>query len=140
MRDRIIRASAVSAYPFDSFFIPYTTTLSLNWPYEHSQCLLPASFYNKSPVVSSSATADGPPLSSASRQGSNDASVASNAIENALNGRDDGEEFMINPVFESHLRNLDNWSLGTPFRNAFPDLVDDVRVRDVRPPVSSTAP
>ena len=128
MRDRIIRAPSISTYPFDSFFVPYTTTMSLNWPYEHSQCLLPTA-YNKP----SHNPLDGPvtPL----RQGSNDASAASSAIETALHGSDDGEEFVINPVFESHLRNLDNWSLGTPFKHAFPDLAEDVRVRDARAPV-----
>lgn len=40
MRDRIIQNHA--SYPFESFFIPYTTTLSLNWPYEPTDCLLPS--------------------------------------------------------------------------------------------------
>ncbi|EGX88825.1 bZIP transcription factor [Cordyceps militaris CM01] len=34
------------------------------------------------------------------------------------------EELMINPVFERHLRNLDNWKLGAAFAKAFPGLAD----------------
>lgn len=130
MRDRLVRATAQSssAYPFDSFFVPFTTTLSLNWPYESTQCLLPAAYHTKSSTASSGdGTVPNP----------SDASVTAAAIENVVNGVDDGEEFMINPVFESHLRNLDNWSLGSPFRNAFPDLVEDVKIKDVRPPPSA---
>ncbi|KAF1351042.1 hypothetical protein BDV97DRAFT_350946 [Delphinella strobiligena] len=130
MRDRLVRATAQSpsAYPFESFFVPFTTTLSLNWPYESTQCLLPAAYHTK-PSTASSGDGTVPDPS--------DASVTATAIENVVNGVDDGDEFMINPVFESHLRNLDNWSLGSPFRNAFPDLVEDVKIKDVRPPPSA---
>ena len=124
MRDRLTRASTVSAYPFESFFIPYTTTMSLNWPYEHSQCLLPTPRTPQGDVTPTP------------RQGSTD---ATSAIGGAVHRGDDSEEYIINPVFESHLRNLDNWSLGTVFRNSFPDLVDDVKIRDVRAPVSVPA-
>lgn len=34
------------------------------------------------------------------------------------------QEMVINPEFERHLRNLDNWSLGNVFRNTFPHLVN----------------
>lgn len=37
----------------------------------------------------------------------------------------------MNPAFEYHLRELQNWSLGAEFRNTFPQLVDgSVRIRD----------
>ncbi|KAB5582684.1 BZIP transcription factor [Coniochaeta sp. 2T2.1] len=66
-------------FPFENFFIPYTTTLCLNWPYEAIDVLL------QSP---------------------------------------DTEELMVNPVFERHLRRLENWTLGDAFAKAFPGLVD----------------
>ncbi|KAG9256379.1 uncharacterized protein F5Z01DRAFT_507633 [Emericellopsis atlantica] len=40
----------------------------------------------------------------------------------------DSEELMVNPVFERHLRNLDNWSLGEPFAKAFPGLIETCRI------------
>lgn len=73
-------------YPFENWFIPYTTTLSLNWPYEPTDALLKKS---------------------------------------------DGE-LVINPVFETHLRNLQNWSLGPAFAKAHPMLADTVRIKDNR--------
>jgi hypothetical protein len=77
MRERIAQNYSIEQYPFDNFFIPFTTTLRVNWPYEETDILL------ESP---------------------------------------DGEELMINPVFERHLRNADNWSLGEPILKAFPSL------------------
>ncbi|OAA71210.1 bZIP transcription factor [Cordyceps fumosorosea ARSEF 2679] len=37
---------------------------------------------------------------------------------------DDADELLINPVFERHLRNLDNWKLGGAFARAFPALAE----------------
>jgi hypothetical protein len=71
-------------FPFDDFFIPYTTTLCLNWPYEDIDVLL------QSP---------------------------------------DTEELMVNPVFERHLRRLENWTLGDAFAKAFPGLVDTFNLK-----------
>lgn len=70
--------------PFDSWFIPYTTTLSVNWPYEATDTLL---------------------------------------------GMADSEELSINPVFERHVRELGNWSLGPAFAKAFPMLVETTRIK-----------
>ncbi|KAJ3531588.1 hypothetical protein NM208_g8810 [Fusarium decemcellulare] len=78
MRDRLVRDHNPLLYPFDNFFIPFTTTLTLSWPYEETDTLL------QNP---------------------------------------DSDELMINPVFERHLRNLDNWKLGDAFAKAFPTLV-----------------
>ena len=37
----------------------------------------------------------------------------------------------MNPVFESHFRDLGNWSMGSGFKAAFPGLVDEsVRIED----------
>ncbi|RFN47086.1 bzip transcription factor [Fusarium flagelliforme] len=77
MRERLILDHNPSLYPFDNFFVPFTTTLSLSWPYEETDTLL------QDP---------------------------------------ESEELMINPVFERHLRNLDNWKLGDAFAKAFPNL------------------
>ncbi|PNY23573.1 Uncharacterized protein TCAP_06491, partial [Tolypocladium capitatum] len=79
MRDALVRLYNPDEYLFDNFFIPFTTTLRLGWPYEDTDTLL---------VVRPDA---------------------------------DGE-IVINPVFERHLRNLDNWRLGDRFARAFPAL------------------
>lgn len=85
MRDKLVREyGKAEEVPLDNFFIPFTKTLRLNWPYEDTDALLQ---------------------------------------------HPDGEELMINPVFERHLRNLDNWSLGSAFAKAFPSLQDVCRIR-----------
>jgi len=84
MRDKLVRDYNPDEYLFDNFFIPFTTTLSLNWPYEPTDTLL--------------------------------TSV-------------DNKELMINPVFERHLRRLENWSLGPAFAHAFPGLADTYRLK-----------
>ncbi|MCJ1300644.1 hypothetical protein MMC08_003441 [Hypocenomyce scalaris] len=51
----------------------------------------------------------------------------------------DAEGVTINPVFEQHLRNLDNWSLGSDFAKEFPSLADTVKIKsdsDVPPLLS----
>lgn len=85
MRDRLVRDYNPRDYLFDNFFIPFTTTLSVNWPYEPTDTLLSGSGA-------------------------------------------DGEDLVINPVFERHLRKLDNWSLGTTFAKAFSGLQDTYRL------------
>ncbi|KAI9754605.1 MAG: hypothetical protein M4579_004634 [Chaenotheca gracillima] len=82
MRDTLVREHP--SYPFDEFFIPFTTTVSLNWPYNPTDTLISSS---------------------------------------------ESDEVTINPVFERHLRNLNNWSLGPAFANAHPKLVDSVRIQ-----------
>jgi hypothetical protein len=84
MRDRLVRDYNPRDYLFDNFFIPFTTTLSLNWPYEPTDTLL------SSP---------------------------------------ESDELTINPVFERHLRRLENWSLGPTFAKAFPGLQDTYRLK-----------
>jgi hypothetical protein len=78
------RNPAGDNFPFENFFIPYTTTLSLNWPYEDIDVLL------QNP---------------------------------------DTEELMVNPVFERHMRRLENWTLGDAFAKAFPGLVDTFNLK-----------
>ncbi|KAH8593203.1 hypothetical protein B0O99DRAFT_627495 [Bisporella sp. PMI_857] len=84
MRDRLVANYNPRDYLFDNFFIPFTTTLSLNWEYEPTDCLLSSS---------------------------------------------ESDELMINPVFERHLRRLENWSLGSAFAKAFPALRDTCRIK-----------
>lgn len=78
MREKLIQDYAPpDVFPFENFFVPYTVTLSLNWPYEDTDTLL-----------------QGP----------------------------ENDELMINPVFERHLRKLENWTLGDSFARALPML------------------
>jgi hypothetical protein len=81
-RDRL--SYAYRDYPFENWFVPYTRTISCNWPYEPTDCLL----HNT-----------------------------------------DSDELLINPVFERHIRDLNNWSVGTEFAEAFPALVDTVKIK-----------
>jgi hypothetical protein len=72
-------------FPFDNFFIPFTTTVSLTWPY---------------------------------------------AGMSALQMKPGEEDYVMNPVFEEHLRDLRNWSLGPAFAKAHPALADTVRIKE----------
>ncbi|PGH17559.1 hypothetical protein AJ80_04737 [Polytolypa hystricis UAMH7299] len=83
MRDRMI--DRYTDYPFECWFIPYTSTLSINWPYEATDALITVP---------------------------------------------DSKEVTINPVFERHLRNLHNWSLGSAFAITYPALADTMRIKD----------
>ena len=82
MRDKMVQV--YPKIPFDEFFIPYTTTLSLNWPYEARDTYLP------------------------------------------IPGTD---ELNINPVFERHLLDLNNWSLGEAFAKAHPCLAETTKIK-----------
>lgn len=82
MRDRIVMAH--HEYPFENWFMPFTEALSVNWPYEATDCLL---------------------------------------------STNDCEDLLMNPVFERHLRNLNNWSLGPAFAEAYPGLVETTKIK-----------
>jgi hypothetical protein len=82
MRDRVVMSH--QDYPFDNWFVPFTRTLSVNWPYEETDCLLSTG---------------------------------------------DGDDLIINPVFERHLRNLSNWSLGPAFAEAYPSLAETAKIK-----------
>ncbi|KAH0386522.1 hypothetical protein KCU92_g2540, partial [Aureobasidium melanogenum] len=97
MRDRMIKNA--SAYPNERYGPLYCQDLSLNWPYDPQQCLLPRANSVHGAEATSAAVLD------------------------------DDEEFMINPVFESHMRNLSNWSIGPAFANAMPELVEGVPIK-----------
>ncbi|KAE8153843.1 hypothetical protein BDV25DRAFT_168133 [Aspergillus avenaceus] len=85
MRDRVVMAH--QDYPFDNWFVPFTRTLCVNWPYEETDCLLSTG---------------------------------------------DGDDLIINPVFERHCRNLHNWSLGTAFAEAYPSLAETVKIKSTQ--------
>ncbi|KAF7933493.1 hypothetical protein BELL_0208g00160 [Botrytis elliptica] len=95
MRDILVRDYNPRDYLFDNFFIPFTGTLSVNWPYEPTDALL-----------NSGGGSGGSGL-----------------------GLSEEGELLINPVFERHLRRLENWSLGPQFASAFPGLRDTYRVK-----------
>ena len=40
MRERLVSGYEEGGFPFDNFFIPFTSTLSVNWPYEDAYVLL----------------------------------------------------------------------------------------------------
>ena len=84
MRDELV--GNYERYPLELFFVPYTTTLSLNWPYDDVDIFAPPK------------PSDG--------------------------------ELALSPAFESHLRNLNNWSLGSAFTSQFPMLASGVRIED----------
>ncbi|KAH9871425.1 hypothetical protein IAQ61_005604 [Plenodomus lingam] len=123
---------------FEHFFIPYTTTVSLNWPYEPRDCLLPASKIN---THSLSTTSSSVPL--AASPFSNHANAASPAAPgtpqtragtpgtNTIGPRlpEDDDSWLINPAFESHLRDLNNWTLGPSFKTMYPQFADCVKIK-----------
>lgn len=102
MRSTIIRSP--EKYPFEEFFIPFTSGLSVNWAYEPQDCLI---------MVDESMT---------KHQGG------------PFPGLNRGLEVLqINPVFERHLREIKNWSLGPEFQKRFPELcTEEVIIREPR--------
>lgn len=89
-----------SFVPFDDFFIPYTSTLSLNWRLPETSVL----------TTGHSSPSNNPHLDV------NTDSQTGDRLEQA--------PITISPAFEAHLRNLDNWSIGRSFEQIFPGLVD----------------
>ncbi|KAA8651781.1 hypothetical protein EYZ11_003978 [Aspergillus tanneri] len=41
----------------------------------------------------------------------------------------DSDELIINPVFERHFRNLNNWTLGPAFAEVYPSLVETTKIK-----------
>jgi|SRR5690242_15975788 len=123
---------------FDTFFIPFTTTVSLNWPYEARDVLLPASkIHSNTLSTTSSSVHPSSPFSTHVNAGSptgphtpQPAGTPASLPLNTLPKEDD--QWLINPAFESHLRDLNNWSLGPNFRGTFPQLADAVKIKEGR--------
>ncbi|KAF2011451.1 hypothetical protein BU24DRAFT_397981 [Aaosphaeria arxii CBS 175.79] len=135
LRDRLIAHSPFVL--FDQFFIPFTTTISLNWPYEARDCLLPASKIHSSSLSTTSSIPASSPYSTAVHAGSPHPSTPQPAGSTpGANGSThvpkEDDQWLINPAFESHLRDIKNWSLGPDFRNTFPSFSDCVRIKESR--------
>ncbi|KAF1834707.1 hypothetical protein BDW02DRAFT_549847 [Decorospora gaudefroyi] len=138
LRDRIIEQ--VPIVSFENFFIPFTTTISLNWPYEPRDCLLPASKVHASSLsaVSNSSIAASSPFSTHVNAGSPQPPATPQPPPgNNTPGRaqsmgplpKEDDQWFINPAFESHLRDLNNWTLGPQFRGSFPEFADCVKIK-----------
>jgi hypothetical protein len=119
---------------FDTFFVPFTTTVSLNWPYDPRDCLIraPRAVSNASSIRASS------PYSTPSHTPSPAARLTPQPVASALGPiggfvkPKDDDQWVINPDFEAHIRDLKNWSLGPAFATAFPQLADAVRIKEAR--------
>jgi len=48
----------------------------------------------------------------------------SHVIGSNPNGAGEGQGISLNPVYEQHLRQLRNWTVGEKFRRKFPELGD----------------
>ncbi|KAF2105072.1 hypothetical protein NA57DRAFT_29012, partial [Rhizodiscina lignyota] len=116
MRDRLVNSQTVM--PFDQFFIPYTTTLSLNWPYEAHHCVIRNPLYQPPSSHQTSTT----PASQTRSRGT--------PSEDSSSGGNTQPKYIMNPAFESHLRDLSNWSLGPAFCDTFPHIGDTVRIKE----------
>ncbi|KAF1971007.1 hypothetical protein BU23DRAFT_510688 [Bimuria novae-zelandiae CBS 107.79] len=134
LRDSLITTQTDTT--FDAFFIPFTTTISLNWPYEPRDCLLPASKLHASSLSTTSSIAHSSPFSTAVNAGSPAGPATPQPVSTpgTTLGQlpKDDDEWLINPAFESHLRNLNNWSLGPSFRSSFPAFGNAVRIKEGR--------
>ncbi|EXJ92539.1 hypothetical protein A1O3_01091 [Capronia epimyces CBS 606.96] len=94
-RMRDLLCASYHDYPFENWFIPFTSGLSVNWPYDPADCLLVTSDRDRVDPI-------------------------------------------INPVFERHVRRLENWSLGRSFAETFPSLADSALIK--RKGLSSVSP
>jgi hypothetical protein len=84
MRDKLV--ATYKDHPFELFFMPFTSGMSVNWPYDPTDCLISTS---------------------------------------------EKEDPIINPVFERHIRRLENWSVAPILMEQYPDLQDTARVKAV---------
>ncbi|KAF1846954.1 uncharacterized protein K460DRAFT_352146 [Cucurbitaria berberidis CBS 394.84] len=136
LRDKIAAKPFVS---FENFFIPFTTTISLNWPYEPRDCLLPASKIRSSTLSSTSSVHPSSPFSTHVNAGSphgpptpQPTASTPGAVGSIGTLPNEDDQWFINPAFESHLRDLNNWSLGPSFRGTFPEFSDCIKIKGVR--------
>jgi Domain of unknown function (DUF3425) len=95
----LLRVATIQKKPhveFDNFFVPYTVSLSLNWPYSPETCLTP------NPILASQ----------------------------RLEDQNNEPIYALSPTYETHLRELGNWSLGPEFRDTFPEWGNCVRIKE----------
>ena len=107
MRDAITRHA--DRFFLEEFFVPYTTTLSLNWPHGDAAIWEPS-----------------PPRDGAGHGPHGGHARGGGAEE------DGAEELVMSAAFEAHIMDLNNWSLGPAFVNQFPALAEGVRVETAR--------
>jgi len=81
---RDLMAKSPGTYNNSDFSLPYTETISVNWPYDAKMIVL------EQPTG----------------------------------------EYTVNPVFETHLRSLENWSLGSKFAKEYPQLSSHIKIID----------
>ena len=103
MRDVLCRCP--ERYPLENYFIPYTTTLSLNWPYSD------AAMWREAPPRNP------PNGEQAPRTGGHEPY-----------GPEAPPTLLLSPAFEAHIRDLSNWSLGPAFLRQYSELCEDVRI------------
>ncbi|KAK4175434.1 hypothetical protein QBC36DRAFT_302000 [Triangularia setosa] len=106
-------------FPFENFFIPFTSTLRVGWGYEDEDCLLLSS--STSIRERKEGCSDGIKGVVGGKDGSGGEKTRGGTVE--------AEEIMINPVFERHLGRLESWSLGEPFERAFPELMGTYKLK-----------
>lgn len=54
------------------------------------------------------------------------------SLPHSINLPKEDDQWLINPAFETHLRDLNNWSLGPSFRGNFPQLATAVKIKEGR--------
>ncbi|RAR03606.1 bzip transcription factor protein [Stemphylium lycopersici] len=136
LRDKIIASQPPVS--FENFFIPFTTTISLNWPYEHRDCLLPASAVRTSTLSTTSSVTASSPFSTHVNAGSPQGPATPQPPSTNGPGAmptigplpKEEDQWLINPAFETHLRDLNNWTLGPSFRGTFPVFADAVKIKE----------
>jgi hypothetical protein len=133
LRDRC--ATSQPFTPFDTFFVPFTRTLSVNWLHDPRDCLVlesKAQSLAASPAsipIPGFASAVNVAVSVTSPPVSHPGTQVSTPGTSSMSGKED-EHWIMNPAFEAHLRNLGNWSLGPSFGIAFPAFTDCVSFRE----------
>jgi hypothetical protein len=118
LRDHLVRPE--SNLSFDNVFPHYAATLSVNWPYKPQDCLLPVTpeaYETLSRILASLPDPAAP--------------SPAGALQNLIVSHPDHqpqELWRLNPVFETHIRDLANWSVGSTFGDALPSLAEFVNV------------
>lgn len=84
---------------FDDFAVVYSSTFDVSWPYNPSHIIETSSTYTHTNQASPKSSVDGGSDHNCADQGIN-----------------------LNPVYEQHLGQLKNWTVGDKFRMKFPEL------------------
>ncbi|KAF2453601.1 hypothetical protein BDY21DRAFT_366881 [Lineolata rhizophorae] len=109
LRDRMVQSTPHIS--FDDFFVPFFSSLKVEWAQQAQDVLLPT-LAPRADAEDDGAAGPGP------------SSLTSSHVSVPE------EQWVINPAFETQLRKLENWSLGPEFERAFPDLADTVKLRE----------